>query len=231
MKLSALISAVCWISATLAAFDYNRAGAVLKAPVGDSFETVTGSFIVPNLTGDHRLSIWVGIGDTTTQTYVLGGGVSYNKTLSTWSAFFPSRSIDTSPSVPAANGDNITVTVNIQTGTGGSVTIENKTKNKKTTQEVAAPITASPDALTALVADWWVQAYQVIPGELVQTPVFTTISITACSATTKNGVYVPLLGAGAYEIQGTSGQMWTKTTISGYTVAVTSQKVCQAPGC
>ncbi|KAF2640849.1 concanavalin A-like lectin/glucanase [Massarina eburnea CBS 473.64] len=202
MRLS-LLSTICWASTVLAAFDFNRAGAVLKAPTSDSFKSVTGSFAVPSLTGNNRLSIWVGIGDSTTQTYVLGGGVSYNKTLSTWTAFFPSPATDTTSSVPAANGDNITVTVDIELGAGGSVTIENKTQNKKATQAVAAPSKANPDALTALAADWWVQAYQVIPGELVQTPNFTTIVITGCSATTEQGVSVPLSGAGAYEIQGT----------------------------
>ena len=203
MKLSTRIAAISWASTVLAAFDFNRAGAVLKAPDGDSFKSVTGSFVVPELTGDHRLSIWVGIGDKSAQTYILGGGISYNKTLSTWSAFFPSPSIDTTTSVPASSGDNITVTVNIQEGSGGFVTMENKSQNKTTTQEVAAPSKADPNALTALVADWWVQAYQVVAGELVQMPVFTTISITGCSATTEKGVNVPLSGAGAFEIQGT----------------------------
>ena len=97
----------------------------------------------------------------------------------------------------------MTVTVSIGTGADGSVTIENLTQEKKTTQQVSAPVNADPSALTALVADWWVQAYQVIPGELVKVPTFGTISFTGVSATTQSGVNVPITKAGAYEIQGT----------------------------
>lgn len=103
----------------------------------------------------------------------------------------------------AAVGDNIAVTVNVETGAGGAVTIENLTQNKKTTQTASAPPSAAPTALTALVADWWVQAYQVVPGELVKVPEFGTVSFTGVSATTQKGINVPFSGAGAYEIQGT----------------------------
>ncbi|KAF2688398.1 concanavalin A-like lectin/glucanase [Lentithecium fluviatile CBS 122367] len=223
MRLSALLGTACWASSVLAAFDLNRAGAVLKAPAGDSFKSVTGTFTVPSLSGNNRLSIWVGIGDSLDQTYVLGGGILYNKTLSTWTAFYPSPAKDTTSSVPLKNGDSIVVTVNIAAGAGGNVTIENKTQNKKTTQTISAPANADPERLTALTADWFVQAYQVTPGELVQTPSYGTVSFTAVSATTQGGKTVPATGAGAYEIQGTSGQMYSKTTISSSGISVRRQ--------
>ncbi|KAJ4287539.1 hypothetical protein N0V90_012242 [Kalmusia sp. IMI 367209] len=203
MKIPIFLSVFIWAFTIQAAYDRNRAGAVLKAPTGDSFKSVSGTFTVPtNLTGD-RLSIWVGIGDSLTQTYVLGGGVSYNRTLSTWSAFFPSAAIDTTAAVPVAIGDSVTVTVDIEKGAGGAVTIENLTQHKTTTQKVAPPANAAPSALTALTADWWVQAYQVIPGELVKVPNFGTIVFSATTATTQGGINVPISNAGAYEIQGT----------------------------
>lgn len=168
--------------------------------------TVTGTFTVPNLSGTNRLSIWVGIGDTLQQDYVLGGGIVYNSTLKSFAAYWPGPVTDTSSTVPVANGNSITVTVNAAEA-GGTITVENKTQNKKTTQSLAGPAGVEPSALTALAANWFVQAYQVIPGQLVQTPNYGTVSFTACSATTKSGKSVPISGAGRYEIQGTSGQV------------------------
>ncbi|KAF1834639.1 concanavalin A-like lectin/glucanase [Decorospora gaudefroyi] len=222
MRFAALLSTTCWISAASAAFDLNRGGAVLKAPEGDSFATVTGTFTVPNLSGPNRLSIWVGIGDTLEQDYILAGGIVYNSTLGSFSAYFPGPVRDTTSAVPVASGNSITVTVNVAQA-GGTVTVENESQSKKTTQTLAAPAGVDASALTALAADWFVQAYQVVEGELVQTPNFGTVTFTAISATTKGGVNVPISRAGRYEIQGTSGQMYSRTTISDTTIAVQRQ--------
>ncbi|KAF2786497.1 concanavalin A-like lectin/glucanase [Melanomma pulvis-pyrius CBS 109.77] len=222
MKLSTILSTVCSATTALAAFDYNRAGAVLKAPAGESFANVSGTFTVPALSGNSRLSIWVGIGDSIQQNYVLGGGIVFNKTLATWSAFYPDKATDLTAAVPVAASDSITVTVSIA-GTSGSVTVENKTQNKKSTQTVAAPAAANPEALTALAADWWVQGYQVVPGELITTPNYGSVAFTACSATTESGVNVPLTGAGTFEISGISGQQYSKTTVTG--TGITVQRV------
>jgi hypothetical protein len=206
MKPGTLFNVLGWVSAASAAFDLNRGGGVLKAPEGDSFATVTGTFTVPNLSGTNRLSIWVGIGDSLQQKYVLAGGIVYNSTLQSFSAYWDGPILDTTSTVPVASGNLITVTVNTAEA-GGIVTVENTTQNKTTTQSLSAPVGVDPTKFTALAANWFVQAYQVTPGELVQTPNFGTVIFTACSATTKNGVSVPIAGAGRYEIQGTSGQV------------------------
>jgi hypothetical protein len=213
MKFTALLGTIFWVPFVSSAFDFNRGGAVLKAPEGDSFQTVTGTFTVPNLSGPNRLSIWIGIGDSLEQNNVLGAGIVYNSTLKSFAAYFPDPVMDTNSVVPVANGDSITVTVNV-TLTGGTVTIENKTQSKRTTQTVAAPAGVEPASLTALAADWFVQAYQVIPGELVATPDFGTVSFTSAKATTKSGVDVSISAAGRYEIQGTSGQVSIYKTFS-----------------
>lgn len=213
MRFATLLSTACWVSVATAAFDLNRGGAVLKAPEGDSFATVTGTFTVPNLSGSNRLSIWVGIGDTLEQDYVLSGGIVYNSTLKSFSAYFPGPATDTTSAVPVANGNSITVTVSVAEA-GGTVTVENKTQNKKTTQTLAAPAGVDPSALTALAANWFVQAYQVVPGQLVATPNFGTVTFTAITATTKSGVNVPISGAGRYEIQGTSGQVSSLSSLA-----------------
>lgn len=222
MRVEFLLSTFCIASEAYAAFDLNRGGGVLKAPEGDSFASVTGTFVVPNLSGADRLSIWVGIGDYLNQNYVLGGGIVYNSTLQSFSAYWPGPATDTTSTVPVASGNAIRVTVNTATA-GGTVTIENTTQNKTTTQSVSAPAGADASELTALAANWFVQAYQVTPGELVRTPNFGTVAFTACSATTKSGVSVPIAGAGRYEIQGTSGQVSVINSTSDENLLITIQ--------
>jgi hypothetical protein len=175
MHLNILLGVACWTSAVLAAFDLNRGGGVLKAPEGDSFASVSGTFTVPNFSGANRLSIWVGIGDSLNQDYVLGGGIVYNSTLKSFSAYWPGPTTDTTSTVPVASGNSITVTVTTAEA-GGTVTVENKTQNKQTTQSLSAPAGVDTGKLTALAANWFVQAYQVTPGQLVQTPNFGTVS-------------------------------------------------------
>ncbi|KAF1939193.1 concanavalin A-like lectin/glucanase [Clathrospora elynae] len=206
MRFAVLVSTACWISAASAAFDLNRGGAVLKAPEGDSFATVTGTFTIPNLSGANPLSIWVGIGDTLQQNNVIGGGIVYNSTLQSFTAYFPGPATDTTTAVPVTNGNVISVVINVAVA-GGTVTLENKSLNRTTTRSLAAPVGVDPSALTALAASWFVQGYQVIPGQLVATPDFGTVSFTDVSAKTKSGLSVPIAEAGRYEIQGTSGQV------------------------
>lgn len=229
MRLSkSLLATASFWSTALAAYDGNRAGAVLKAPAGDSFATVTGTFTVPPLTGRSRLTIWLGIGDTVEQTYVLGGGIVFNSTFGSFAAFYPEKAVDTTSSVPIAVGDSITVTTTLTSPNTGTVVIENKTQNKKTEQTVAAPATADPGRLTAQTADWWVQAYQAA-GELVETPNYDNITFTAVSATLGSGATVGATGAGSFEIQGISGQIYSKTTVEADKVVVKRQGV-QVPG-
>lgn len=225
MKLSTLLGSLVFTGSVQAAFDLNRGGAVLKAPAGDSFASVTGTFTVPNLSGNSRLSIWVGIGNTLDQDFVIGGGITYNKTLGTFAAFFPESATDTTTAVPVKASDSITVTASLTSPNTGTVVIENKTQNKKSTQTVAAPTTADPSKLTALAADWWVQGYQVTPGELLSTPNYGTVTFTAVGATLASGKSVDASGAGRYELQGTSGQMYSKTTISAKQIQVQRQTV------
>lgn len=221
MKLSLVFNGLATLCSVLAAptiakrvYDRNRAGAVLKAPAGDSWKSVTGTFTVPSLTGTSKLSIWVAIGDTVEQDIILQGGITYNQGLSSWVAWFPGNQTVTTSQVPVAASDSITVTVTLNSATQGAVTIENKTQNKKVSKTVAAPAGISQDRFTAMAADWFVQAYQAA-GELVKTPKYGTVAFTDCSATlASGGASVGTTGAGRFEIQGTSGEVFSKTTIS-----------------
>ncbi|KAF2711023.1 concanavalin A-like lectin/glucanase [Pleomassaria siparia CBS 279.74] len=219
MKSPTLLTLLTTTPLALCAFDYNRGGAVLKAPSGTSFANVAGTFTVPSLSGNSHLSIWVGIGDSIQQTYVLGGGIVFNKTLATWSAFYPDKSIDVTSAVPVAASDIVKVSVQAK-GAEGTVIVENKTQGRKSEITLGAPAAASPEVLTAGTADWWVQAYQVVPGELVTTPSYEKVEFTSCSAVTESGVSVPLTGAGKFEISGISGQQFSRTTISEKGVVV-----------
>ncbi|KAI1375716.1 concanavalin A-like lectin/glucanase [Hypoxylon crocopeplum] len=223
-KSSSLVASLFAIT-TLAAFDQNRAGAVLKAPDGDSFTSVTGTFTVPSLTGANKLSIWVAIGDTLEQDVVLKGGVTYANGLTSFSAWYPDNQTDITTEVPVAAGDSITVTASVSATdkSTGTIVVENITQGKKSTQTVPVPAKADPSTLTSLAADWFVQAYQ-NAGELVQVPRFGTVTFTKCSATLASGATVGPTGAGVFEIQGTSGQIYSTTTATTDSVTVLQQQ-------
>ncbi|KAJ2999170.1 hypothetical protein NUW58_g84 [Xylaria curta] len=226
MRLSQLAAAVASLSVSTvyAGFDQNRAGAVLKAPPNNSFTSVTGSFTVPSLKGNSLLSIWVAIGDTLAQDVVLKGGITYNKTLSSFVAWYPSPITDITEDVPVKAGDSITVTVSVPSAneTSGTVILENTTQNKKSTQFI--PIPRNVDHLSSFAADWFVQAYQ-HAGELVQVPEFGTLSFTKCSATLADGTTTGPEKAGTFEIQGTSGQIYSSTKTTASSISIQQQKV------
>ncbi|KAI4869997.1 concanavalin A-like lectin/glucanase [Hypoxylon rubiginosum] len=211
-------------SAAFAAFDQNRGGAVLKAPADSSFTSVTGTFTVPSLTGASKLSVWVAIGDTLEQDIVLKGGITYANGLTSFVAWYPDNQTDITTDVPISAGDSVTVTVSLsaEDKSTGTVVVENLTQSKKSTQTVPVPAKADPAVLTALAADWFVQAYQAA-GELVSVPRFGTLDFTKASATLANGTVVGAAGAGTFEIQGTSGQIYSQTTIAADTITIKQQ--------
>ncbi|KAI1633127.1 peptidase G1 [Biscogniauxia mediterranea] len=223
MRCSALslLATSLFIGTAFAAFDQNRAGAVLKAPDNSSFTSVTGTFTVPSLTGSQKLSVWVAIGDTLQQDVVLKGGITYSGALTSFVEWYPSNTTDITADVPVSAGDSITVTVSVPSSdkSTGTVVVENNTQSKKATQEIPIPSKADPATLPSLAADWFVQAYQ-LAGELVQVPRFGSISFTQCSATLVNGTSLGPQGAGVFEIQGTSGQIYSTTTTTDTSVTV-----------
>ena len=213
---------VALISITHAAYDQNRAGAVLKAPEDDSFTSVTGTFDIPEISGDNKLSIWVAIGDTLQQDVVLKGGVHYaDSQLSTFTAWYPGDETDVTSDVPVKAGDSIRVTASIsaEDKSRGTVLVENTSTGVSSEQTLPVPEPVDPTALTSLAADWFVQAYQEA-GELVQVPLFGTLNFTAASATLASGEEVGTTGAGVFEIQGTSGQVYSRTTVQANGVTV-----------
>ncbi|KAI8962241.1 concanavalin A-like lectin/glucanase [Daldinia sp. FL1419] len=222
---SALVASL-FTSSAFAVFDQNRGGAVLKAPEGQSFTSVTGTFTVPTLSGPDKLSIWVAIGDTLEQDVVLKGGITYSNGLTSFVAWHPDNETDITSEVPIKAGDSITVTISVPETdkTTGTVVVENTTQNKKSTQTLPIPAKVEdPSTLTSLAADWFVQAYQKA-GELVRVPRFNTITFTKASATLADGTTVGPTGAGTFEIQGTSGQIYSKTTVTADGITVRQQQ-------
>ncbi|KAI1800085.1 concanavalin A-like lectin/glucanase [Daldinia bambusicola] len=209
------------VASSLRPNDQNRGGAVLKAPEGQSLTSVTGTFAVPNLSGPNKLSIWVAIGDTLEQDVVLKGGITYSNGLASFASWFPDNETDITRDVPVKAGDSITVTVSVAETdkSTGTVVVENTTQNKKSTQTLPLPAKVDdPSKLTSFAADWFVQAYQ-NAGELVRVPRFGTITFTKSSATLTNGTTVGPTGTGIFEIQGTSGQICSRTVAAdGITV-------------
>ena len=220
------LSTFCLIATLIAiahaAYDQNRAGAVLKAPENDSFTSVTGTFTTPELTGNNKLSIWVAIGDTLQQDVVLKGGVHYaDSQLSTFTSWYPGDETDITSDVPVQAGDSIRVIASIsaEDKSRATVLVENTSTGVSLEQTLSAPESVDPTTLTSLAADWFVQTYQEA-GELVQVPVFGTLNFTAASATLTSGEEVGTTGAGVFEIQGTSGQVYSRTTVQSNGVTI-----------
>ncbi|KAG4422182.1 hypothetical protein IFR04_004688 [Cadophora malorum] len=209
------------------AFSPNRAGAVLlRAPEGESFTSVTGTFTVPTpargqgggTNTKYSAGIWVGIAANKDQDIVLQAGVTAAITGSTtsftaWYAWYPGSPIDfTTTQFSARTGDSIKITVSTTSVTEGMVVIENVTANRKVTKVVSAPASLAPDELTAQSAAWMVEGYQ-LAGEVVPLARFGRVQFTNCAAATSGGKSMGVTGAGLYEVQTISGQVYTKTTL------------------
>lgn len=209
------------------AFSPNRAGAVLlKAPEGESFTSVTGTFTIPipargqggTTSTKYSAGIWVGIAADKNQDIVLQAGVTAAITGSTtsftaWYDWYPGSTTSfTATEFSAKAGDSVTITVSTTSPSEGTVVINNVTAGKKVTQAVKAPASVDPSQLTAQSAAWMVEGYQ-LAGELVPLARFGRIQFSNCAAGTSAGKSLGTTGAGLYEVQTISGQVYTKTTL------------------
>ncbi len=126
-------------------FSTNWSGAVLVSPPsGQTFTTVTGSFVVPTPKGTGAASAWVGIDGDTAQNSILQSGVDFTVasngrvTYQAWFEWFPNFAIDFS-NFPISAGQTITVTVHATSKTAGTVVLTNASTGKSITQAVSAP--------------------------------------------------------------------------------------------
>ena len=126
-------------------YSTNWSGAVLESPPsGQTFNTVTGTFVVPTPSGTGAASAWVGIDGDTAQNSILQSGVDFTVasngrvSYQAWFEWFPNFAIDFS-NFPISAGQTITVTVHATSKTAGTVVLTNASTGKSITQAVSAP--------------------------------------------------------------------------------------------
>lgn len=208
-------------------YNQNQAGAViLRPPEGDKFTSITGTFTVPtialprggNAAAKYSASIWLGIANNRNQDAVLQGGITMAlqgtaSSFFAWSGWTPDKATNVSATdFAVASGDSVTITVTSTSVTEGTVVLDNVTTGKKVTKAVTAPSSVDPTDLTAQSVDVMVEGYQVNGGlpDLVD---FTRVQFTKVTAGTASGQSIGVTGSGLYEVQTTSGQVLTKTTV------------------
>ncbi|EIW87334.1 hypothetical protein CONPUDRAFT_116544 [Coniophora puteana RWD-64-598 SS2] len=199
--------------ATYEVLSSNWAGAVLRKDA-DTFKAVTGSFKVPKPTGSGSAAIWVGIDgadcgvilQTGVDATIKNGQVSY----SSWYEWFPDPS-HVFTGIEFSAGDEVTLTATAHSNTTGTVTIENKTKNKKVSSDVS-----SSHALCQKDAEWIVEDYS--SGGLVQFDNFGTVTFTNNVATTASGTVGPA-GAQIWDISHNGTQL-THSSVSNGNVII-----------
>ncbi|KAF8184452.1 glutamic protease [Pholiota molesta] len=192
-------------------YSSNWSGAVLTSPPsGQTFSTVTGTFVVPTPSGNGAASAWVGIDGDTAQNSILqagvdftisGGSVSYDA----WYEWFPNYAIDFS-NFGISSGDTITVTVQATSSTAGYAILENASTGQKVTQAVS-----STAALAGQNAEWIVEDFEE-NGSLVPFADFGTVTFTGASASTASSS-VGVTGATILDIE-QSGKVLTSVTVN-----------------
>lgn len=125
-------------------YSTNWSGAVLESPpTGETFNTVTGTFVVPTPTGTGAASAWIVIDGDTAQNSILQAGVDFTVSggkvsYQAWYEWYPDYAIDFSNFAISA-GNTITVTVHSTSTTAGTVVLKNVSTGKSITQAVSAP--------------------------------------------------------------------------------------------
>lgn len=178
---------------------------------GDSYTSVTGSWVVPKVGGTDRNSAdatWVGIGGVSsrdliqagTQALVQGGTVAYSAWIETLPGF--------SKGVPleVQSGDSITTTLTEETPGTWSVTIVDHTRGTSYSQSVAYNSSRSS-------ADWVEEMVSNGSASFIPLDSFGSVAFTGAAATV-NGASKNLSQLGAKPL--------TMTSLEGQTLATAS---------
>ncbi|PPQ86922.1 hypothetical protein CVT25_009808 [Psilocybe cyanescens] len=203
-------------------FSSNWSGAVLESPpAGQTFTTVTGTFVVPTPKGNGAASAWVGIDGDTAQASILQSGVDFTVTngrvsYQAWFEWFPNFAIDFS-NFPISAGQSITVTVHSTSKTTGTVVLTNGSTGKSITQSVSAPSASA--ALAGQNAEWIVEDFEE-GGSLVTLTNFGSVTFTSASASTASQS-VGVTGATIIDMQQNSKTLTSVTIGSGSSLTVT----------
>ncbi|CAK5263504.1 unnamed protein product [Mycena citricolor] len=210
-------------------YSHNWAGVVVEAANG-TFQSVSGSFIVPNLadgpakTDNSASSAWVGIDGTICETAILQTGIDFY-----WSPYFPNH-VDMYPwyeywpgfeadwyDVTVNIGDAVTVNATVTSASSGTVSLVNHSQGWVRTQDLIAP----PDSpLCQSGAEWIVEAVGSDLG-LVAFANFDVVHFTDATAfTAAGGVVGPGSATSIYEIRQDSGLLLTETSYNAHSARI-----------
>ncbi|KAB8077620.1 peptidase A4 family-domain-containing protein [Aspergillus leporis] len=204
-------------------YSSNWAGAVL---IGSSYTSVTGTFVVPTPSipsgGSSReqycASAWVGIDGDTCETAILQTGVDFciegsSVSYDAWYEWYPDYAYDFS-GISFSAGDEVKVTVDASSKTGGTATVENITKGKSVTHTFSGQ---SGNALCETNAEWILEDFS-SGSSLVPFADFGTVTFTDISATS-GGSSVGASGATLIDIR-QNNKILTSSSASSSKVTV-----------
>jgi hypothetical protein len=211
----------------------NWCGAVVKAPSGSSFSSVTGQWIVPTPNpaddrGSYFSAIWIGIdGDGSPDVFqagvecdaaISGGGIQ--RTIYLWWAWFPDNEVQIT-NIAVSAGDVVSCILTAINSTTGNVLLKNTTTGTATTFHVSAP---KHTALAGNSAEWIAERPEV-RGSLARLADYDQTTFTNCAATTAATSTMP-----ATTIQPSAGNninmMDGAATISQGTILAPSSVQC-----
>ncbi|KAB8228955.1 A4/G1 family peptidase [Aspergillus alliaceus] len=170
-------------------YSSNWAGAVL---IGSGYSAVTGTFTVPtpslpsgSSSGEqYCASAWVGIDGDTCESAILQTGLDFcvdsnGPSFSAWYEWYPDYAYDFS-GISFSAGNEVKVTVDASSKTGGTATVENLSTGKKVTHNFSGQ---SGNALCETNAEWILEDFSsgssLVPFANFGTVTFTDISVTS----------------------------------------------------
>lgn len=201
---------------TQVSYSTNWSGSVIDSPPsGESWETVTAEFTVPDPSGSSgaSASAWVGIDGDSCTTAILQTGVDFTvgSGYDAWYEWYPDYAYDFTLSI--SSGDVIKTTVTASSSKAGKAVIENVTTGKTVTKSLT-----SSSALCLENAEWIVEDFEE-DGSLVTLADFGTVKFTSATATTSSGTSEGPSSGTVIDIK-QSGSVKTSVTTGSNTLTV-----------
>ncbi|KAF9073929.1 peptidase A4 family-domain-containing protein [Rhodocollybia butyracea] len=212
-------------------FSENWAGAILISDTNQTYQSISGTFIVPSISAapsigvEQCVSIWVGIDGDTCDNAIMQTGLDLciqgiETSIVGWSQFFPAAAVDFE-GLSFSAGQSVTLVVNVigDLGLEGSLAIENNSNGQSMFREVVAPFGPS---LCQVNAEWIVEDFETCSGSdcsLVPFPDFGIVVFTSATAFTSSGGTSTPATAQILDME-QNGQILATTTVSGDTVTI-----------
>jgi len=206
-------------------YSTNWAGAFFYSSPNGSFQSVTGTFIVPTPTfpsggsssKEYSASAWVGIDGATCVSAILQTGLDLNVegtsvSYDAWYEWYPDYAYDFS-GISFSPNDSVTLTVTATSKTSGTAVITNNSKNQTVTEQLT-----SSSSLCGLNAEWIVEDYEV-GSALVPLANWGTVTFTGASAGLAAGGSVGPGNATIMDIK-QGGTVCTSVSLGSSTVTI-----------